>query len=149
MEWQSLIGYLAASLTTLSFLPQAIKVITTRNTQGISGLMYVMFVCGLVLWLIYGLLIEDTAVSMANFLTLLFALPILVIKYRRSVSALRPFSTADCASPLTRGPLLTHRAGRRTCPAGYPTGHPACQGSHPHLVPLPAPPTIRSVHTLR
>lgn len=82
MEWHSLIGYLAASLTTLFFLPQAIKVITTRNTQGISGLMYVMFVCGLVLWLIYGLLIEDTAVSMANFLTLLFALPILVIKYR-------------------------------------------------------------------
>lgn len=65
------------------FLPQAIKVITTRNTQGISGLMYVMFVCGLVMWLIYGLLIEDTAVSMANFLTLVFALPILVIKYRR------------------------------------------------------------------
>ena len=82
MEWISLIGYLAASLTTLSFLPQAIKVIATRNTQGISGLMYVMFVCGLVMWLIYGLLIEDTAVSMANFLTLLFALPILVIKYR-------------------------------------------------------------------
>ena len=83
MEWISLIGYLAASLTPLSFLPQAIKVITTRNTQGISGLMYVMFVCGLVMWLIYGLLIEDTAVSMANFLTLVFALPILVIKYRR------------------------------------------------------------------
>ncbi|AST81748.1 TPA: hypothetical protein I8190_003221 [Citrobacter freundii] len=83
MEWISLIGYLAASLTTLSFLPQAIKVIATRNTQGISGLMYVMFVCGLVMWLIYGLLIEDTAVSMANFLTLVFALPILVIKYRR------------------------------------------------------------------
>ncbi|HHE5699488.1 TPA: SemiSWEET transporter [Citrobacter amalonaticus] len=83
MEWISLIGYLAACLTTLSFLPQAIKVITTRNTQGISGLMYVMFVCGLVMWLIYGLLIEDTAVSMANFLTLVFALPILVIKYRR------------------------------------------------------------------
>lgn len=82
MEWISLVGYLAATLTTLSFLPQAIKVITTRNTQGISGLMYVMFVCGLVMWLIYGLLIEDMAVSMANFLTLLFALPILVIKYR-------------------------------------------------------------------
>ena len=82
MEWHSWIGYMAASLTTLSSLPQAIKVITTRNTQGISGLMYVMFVCGLVLWLIYGLLIEDTAVSMASFLTLLFALPILVIKYR-------------------------------------------------------------------
>ena len=83
MEWISLIGYLAASLTTVSFLPQAIKVIATRNTKGISCLMYFMFVCGLVMWLIYGLLIEDTAVSMANFLTLVFALPILVIKYRR------------------------------------------------------------------
>jgi len=83
MEWISLIGYLAASLTTLSFLPQAFKVITTRNTQGISGLMYVMFVCGLVLWLVYGVMIEDTAVSMANLLTLLFALPILIIKLRR------------------------------------------------------------------
>ena len=83
MGWISLIGFLAASLTTLSFLPQAIKVISTRNTQGISGLMYVMFVCGLVMWLIYGVMIEDTAVSMANFLTLLFALPILIIKLRR------------------------------------------------------------------
>lgn len=83
MEWIPLIGYLAASLTTLSFLPQVIKVISTRNTQGISGLMYVMFVCGLVMWLIYGVMIEDTAVSMANLLTLLFALPILIIKLRR------------------------------------------------------------------
>ena len=82
MEWHTFEGYLAASLTTLSFLPQAIKVITTRNTQGISLLMYLMFVCGLVMWLAYGLLIGDTAVSLANLLTLLFALPILVIKYR-------------------------------------------------------------------
>ncbi|HDG1688993.1 TPA: SemiSWEET transporter [Kluyvera georgiana] len=83
MEWASWIGYLAACLTTLSFLPQAIKVIATRNTQGISGLMYVMFVCGLVMWLVYGVMIEDMAVSMANFLTLVFAMPILIIKLRR------------------------------------------------------------------
>ena len=83
MEWASLIGYAAACLTTLSFLPQAIKVIATRNTQGISGLMYIMFVCGLVLWLIYGVMIEDTAVSMANLMTLVFAMPILIIKFRR------------------------------------------------------------------
>ncbi|WP_270501910.1 SemiSWEET transporter [Kluyvera ascorbata] len=83
MEWASLIGYAAACLTTLSFLPQAIKVISTRNTQGISGLMYIMFVCGLVMWLIYGVMIEDTAVSMANFMTLVFAMPILIIKFRR------------------------------------------------------------------
>ena len=83
MEWASLIGYAAACLTTLSFLPQAIKVIATRNTQGISGLMYIMFVCGLIMWLIYGVMIEDTAVSMANLMTLVFAMPILIIKFRR------------------------------------------------------------------
>ena len=83
MEWASWIGYVAACLTTLSFLPQAIKVIATRNTQGISGLMYIMFVCGLVMWLIYGVMIEDAAVSMANLMTLVFAMPILIIKFRR------------------------------------------------------------------
>lgn len=50
--------------------------------QGISLLMYGMFVAGLLLWLIYGVLISNMAVSMANLLTLLFALPILVIKYQ-------------------------------------------------------------------
>ena len=83
MEWASWIGYVAACLTRLAFLPQAIKVIATRKTQGISGLMYIMFVCALVMWLIYGVMIEDTAVSMANLMTLVFAMPILIIKFRR------------------------------------------------------------------
>lgn len=82
MEYVSFIGYLAASLTTLSFLPQAIKVITTRNTQGISILMYCMFVTGLALWLTYGLLVNDAIISLANFMTLVFAVPILIIKFR-------------------------------------------------------------------
>ncbi|WON76360.1 SemiSWEET transporter [Serratia sp. UGAL515B_01] len=82
MEWVSLIGYFAACLTTLSFLPQAIKVISTRNTQGISLLMYGMFVLGVLMWLIYGVLIDNLTVSLANLLTLLFALPILIIKYQ-------------------------------------------------------------------
>ncbi|WP_312213466.1 SemiSWEET transporter [Pseudescherichia sp.] len=81
MECVSVIGYMAASLTTLSFLPQAIKVFSTRNTQGISGLMYTMFVCGLMMWFFYGLLINDLAISAANLLTLLFALPVLIMKY--------------------------------------------------------------------
>lgn len=80
MEMIPMIGYLAASLTTFSFVPQAIKVIKTRNTEGISIIMYLMFVVGLVMWLIYGVLIDDLALSVANFMTLLFAAPILIIK---------------------------------------------------------------------
>lgn len=80
MEMIPMIGYLAASLTTFSFVPQAIKVIKTRNTEGISSIMYLMFVVGLVMWLIYGVLIDDLALSIANFMTFLFAAPILIIK---------------------------------------------------------------------
>lgn len=56
--------------------------IVTRNTQTISGLIYAMFICGLAMWLVYGVLIDDLAISLANLLTLLFTLPILVIKCR-------------------------------------------------------------------
>lgn len=80
MDYASAIGYLAACLTTLSFLPQAIQVIRTRDTRSISLTMYLMFVFGLLLWLVYGLIIGNAAVIWANFLTFVFALPILVLK---------------------------------------------------------------------
>ncbi len=81
MESTSAIGYLAACLTTLSFLPQAISVIKTRDTRGISLSMYFMFVTGVLMWLVYGVIITNTAVIWANLITFIFALPILVIKY--------------------------------------------------------------------
>ena len=79
---ETTIGLIAALLTTLSFLPQGIKVIRTKNTEGISLLMYLMFVTGVALWLIYGFLIKDQAITLANLVTLLLALPILIIKIR-------------------------------------------------------------------
>ncbi|MGY5612467.1 SemiSWEET transporter [Vibrio brasiliensis] len=82
MESASTIGYLAACLTTLSFLPQAIRVIKTHDTRGISLTMYLMFVTGLLMWLVYGVLIDNAAVIWANLMTFVFALPILVLKYR-------------------------------------------------------------------
>ncbi|EGQ7975937.1 hypothetical protein I7Z51_004955 [Vibrio parahaemolyticus] len=87
MEYVSAIGYLAACLTTLSFLPQAIRVIKTRDTKSISLVMYVMFVTGLLMWLAYGLLTNNAAVTWANLMTFIFAFPILIIKcqsYRNS-----------------------------------------------------------------
>lgn len=74
------IGLLAAALTTFSFLPQAILTLRTRKTDEISLAMYLMFSSGVVFWLAYGLAIGDLAVSLANGVTLLFALPILVVK---------------------------------------------------------------------
>lgn len=78
-------GYIAAFLTTASFIPQAIKTIKTHDTEGISVLMYLGFVTGVFFWLIYGILLADLAIIAANFLTFLLALPILVIAARNEL----------------------------------------------------------------
>ncbi|MDN3017886.1 SemiSWEET transporter [Paenibacillus sp. BSR1-1] len=80
----SIFGYLAAILTTLSFLPQAIKTIREKNTEGISFIMYGMFTAGVLLWLIYGLFIKDIPIIVANLITLILALTILFLKMKYS-----------------------------------------------------------------
>lgn len=76
------IGYLAASLTTLSFVPQAWHTFTTRDVRGISLGMYSAFTAGVALWLVYGLLIDAWPVVVANAITLALASTILVMKLR-------------------------------------------------------------------
>lgn len=77
-----LIGYLAACLTTMSFLPQALLVWRTRRTEGLSLAMYSAFTLGVALWLAYGILIGSWPVSIANTITLVLALFILIMKIR-------------------------------------------------------------------
>jgi MtN3 and saliva related transmembrane protein len=74
------IGFLAAVLTTFSFLPQAVLTLRTRKTDEISLTMYLMFNIGVVCWLLYGMVLSDLAIILANSVTLLFALPILWVK---------------------------------------------------------------------
>jgi MtN3 and saliva related transmembrane protein len=80
MSATTILGILAACGTTVSFLPQAIKTIYTKNTSGISLEMYAIFVTGTLLWLIYGLMIGSWPVIMANATTLVVASVILVYK---------------------------------------------------------------------
>lgn len=75
----TLIGYLAATLTTLSFVPQAIKTIRTRDTEGISVMMYLGFTIGIAFWIAYGVIRQDPVIIIANALTFMLALPILLI----------------------------------------------------------------------
>lgn len=75
-----MIGSLAAFFTTFSFLPQAIKVIKTKDTSGISLGMYSMFVLGVFLWLVYGLQTGDLPIICANATTFIFASIILTTK---------------------------------------------------------------------
>jgi len=74
------IGLLAAFLTTFSFLPQAVLTLRTRRTDEISLGMYLMLNLGIVCWLLHGLKVDDIAVILANSVTLLFSMPILLVK---------------------------------------------------------------------
>jgi MtN3 and saliva related transmembrane protein len=82
MELIDLIGYIAAALTTLSFVPQAWHTFTTRDVRGISLGMYGAFTLGVALWLVYGLLLGAWPIVLANGITLVLAVAILVMKLR-------------------------------------------------------------------
>lgn len=77
-----IIGAIAACLTTFSFVPQVLKVIKTKDTSGISLLMYLMSCLGIFLWMVHGLMIKDSALFYANLVTFILALIILVYKLK-------------------------------------------------------------------
>lgn len=81
-EWipNDWLGYLAASLTTLSFVPQALLTLRTREVQGISTAMYSVFTIGVALWLAYGWRLGEWPIVIANAVTLVLAATILVTK---------------------------------------------------------------------
>jgi len=82
MPHPEFIGYLAAMLTTCSFVPQAWLTFRTRNVAGISLGMYSVFACGVALWLAYGWLLGAWPIVIANAITLGLALAILAMKLR-------------------------------------------------------------------
>ncbi|TBW34709.1 hypothetical protein EYW49_17465 [Siculibacillus lacustris] len=77
-----LLGSCAALFTTLCWLPQTIRSIRTRDTASLSLATFSVFVGGLILWLIYGILIGSWPIIVANVLTLMLNLVILAQKLR-------------------------------------------------------------------
>ncbi|HOK13534.1 MAG TPA: SemiSWEET transporter [Candidatus Kapabacteria bacterium] len=82
MTIETIIGLLAAIMTTSAFIPQAVRVIKTRHTKDISLYMYVIFVVGLILWLTYGILLINLPIIIANIFSLIFASIILYLKIK-------------------------------------------------------------------
>lgn len=82
MEPTEIIGFVAASLTTVSFYPQAFKIIKTKDTQSISLVMYSIINLGIGLWLVYGILKGDKPIIYANAFTLVASLTILMLKLK-------------------------------------------------------------------
>jgi MtN3 and saliva related transmembrane protein len=80
--WVEYIGSLAAACTTLCWVPQAVKIIREKQTQGISLVTQSVFTVGLALWLAYGLLLTNWPLMLANAVSLVFSLVILALKVR-------------------------------------------------------------------
>ena len=77
-----LVGYLAAALTTCSFIPQAWLTFRTRDVRGVSLGMYSVFTLGVALWLAYGVMLAAWPIVIANAVTLTLAATILGMKLR-------------------------------------------------------------------
>jgi MtN3 and saliva related transmembrane protein len=77
-----IVGFIAAILTTFAFVPQVIRVWRTRSAADISLGMYSLFTLGVALWLVYGILIYAWPIILANFITLLLAGSVLVMKVK-------------------------------------------------------------------
>lgn len=82
MNLLDLVGYVAAALTTVSFVPQVWLTWRTRRVDGISLGMYTVFTVGITLWLVYGLLLGAWPLILANSVTLTLAAAILLMKLR-------------------------------------------------------------------
>jgi MtN3 and saliva related transmembrane protein len=86
------IGYSAAVCTTLSFLPQLIRVLKLRSARDISLGMFLIFSVGTVLWMVYGLFLHSKPVVVANAVTLLLAVSILILKLHYDRNAVKEIS---------------------------------------------------------
>lgn len=80
-----LLGFAAAFLTTIAFIPQVVQVWKSKSTDGLSLTTYLIFVTGVFLWFLYGLNIGSLSMIIANFITVILALIIIyfIIKSKK------------------------------------------------------------------
>ena len=73
-------GYFAAILTTLAFLPQLIKTLRTKKAEDVSLITLIMFLTGVLSWIVYGYKIASIPILLANLITFVLNLLILIFK---------------------------------------------------------------------
>jgi len=76
------IGIMAGICTTVSLVPQVIKTLKTKSAKDVSLLMFVIFSMGVLLWLVYGFIINSISMIVANCVTFVLAAIILVAKVK-------------------------------------------------------------------
>lgn len=85
MDYMPHIGSVAATFTTIAFVPQVLHSYRTRDLSGISLSMYSVFTLGVGLWLVYGVLKQDWPLMLANGITFCLAASILGLKVQQSL----------------------------------------------------------------
>ena len=83
-----LFGFSAALLTTIAFIPQLYKTWQTKSADDVSLVMLILFITGLICWIIYGIKINSIPILVANIITFIFNFSILILKitYRENNS---------------------------------------------------------------
>ena len=78
----TILGLAAATITTISFLPQMFKTWRTKSAKDVSMVTLITFIIGVFLWLIYGIYLQALPIILANSVTLFFNLIILCLKIK-------------------------------------------------------------------
>ncbi len=81
-DWTDVLGLLAGILTTIAFVPQVLKTYRTKSGKDISRGMISIFSVGVLLWLVYGIVIDSLPLILANSVTLVLTLAIIALKIR-------------------------------------------------------------------
>ncbi|UTW12730.1 SemiSWEET transporter [Marinobacterium rhizophilum] len=83
MDNTTLVGMLAAVCTTAAFVPQVLQILKSGNVDGISVAMYSTFTFGVTMWLIYGIILQDLPMFLANLVTFLLSSSVLILTLRK------------------------------------------------------------------
>ena len=76
-----IIGFVAATLGVISFLPQVLKILKSRSAEAVSSLMYIICCTSVALWFVYGIMIKSPPLIIANGLIFVLAFSILIMKF--------------------------------------------------------------------
>ncbi len=82
INYVAILGLLAGACTTFSLLPQAIKTFKMKEARDISLAMYIILAIGILLWILYGILIHDLPVILANSISFALVSIILILKVK-------------------------------------------------------------------
>jgi len=106
------VGIIAATCTTLSFVPQAIMTIKTQNTSSISSAMYFIFTTGVFFWTVYGIFEKSPTIIVPNVITFVLAMSILIIIVKNQLNATNENATNNATNNATIKTSKKHHRGR-------------------------------------